>query len=107
MSQYDTSNKENMQASPKGTRKRSLQAADKGTRDIGSEALRERDKRQQRETRAAYRRATAALEEQRDEILRPDGTTLLTESIQKANELYQTVTRPQEAKLDSAFLLEA
>ncbi|ORY77020.1 Nse4 C-terminal-domain-containing protein [Protomyces lactucae-debilis] len=109
MPSLDTSNKENMDiaATPHKRKRPQLEPTDQAGTPEADHAHKERLKRQQRETRLGYRKMTAALDDKRDDILRADGTIVLTQSIQRANALYQSVTRPQEAKLDSAFLLEA
>ena len=64
------------------------------------------DKSQLRHTRTEYRNIHKILEERKTEILRP-GDNILAQSLQKANNLYASVTRPQEATLDSRVLLSA
>ncbi|CCG83685.1 protein of unknown function [Taphrina deformans PYCC 5710] len=59
-----------------------------------------------RKTRSGYRKLGRSLEDNKSEILRP-GDRILAQSLNTANILWDTVTRPQEATLDSRVLLSA
>lgn len=60
----------------------------------------------QRDVRRKYRKLQRTVDDNRQEIIRP-GNGVLSDSLESANLLYQAVKRPQEATLDSKFLLSA